>query len=329
MNLSNINMKFSGLENLGNTCFLNSCIQIMSNTEELDNFLNTLNKVKDLDDAIILKEYNGLRKMMNNNNVISPKRFIYYIQQVSRKKGRTLFSGYEQNDMMEFMNFLLDCIHNSISRPISVNITGTPKHDKDNLAIVCYKYIKEVYEKEYSEIMEIFYGVYVSEIKSIKGKTYSCKPEYYSTLDLPINETTQTIYDCFDLFTQPEEISDYRNDKTNKIETVYKNMSFWNFPKILIFCLKRYTNNGRKKHKVKECPDTIDLSGYLKGYNVNNKYDLYAVCNHIGGVMGGHYTCYIKRNNVWFHINDDKIGILKENVISSKSYCLFYRKKNN
>ena len=111
MNLSNINMKFSGLENLGNTCFLNSCIQIMSNTEELDNFLNTLNKVKDLDDAIILKEYNGLRKMMNDNNVISPKRFIYYIHQVSRKKGRTLFSGYEQNDMMEFMNFLLDCIH--------------------------------------------------------------------------------------------------------------------------------------------------------------------------------------------------------------------------
>jgi len=329
MNLSNINMKFSGLENLGNTCFLNSCIQIMSNTEELNNFLNTLNKVKDLDDAIILKEYNGLRKMMNDNNVISPKRFIYYIHQVSRKKGRTLFSGYEQNDMMEFMNFLLDCIHNSISRPISVNITGTPKHDKDNLAIVCYKYIKEVYEKEYSEIMEIFYGVYVSEIKSIKGKTYSCKPEYYSTLDLPINETTQTIYDCFDLFTQSEEISDYRNDKTNKIETVYKNMSFWNFPKILILCLKRYTNNGKKKHKVIECPDTIDLSGYLKGYNVNNKYDLYAVCNHIGGVMGGHYTCYIKRNNVWFHINDDKIGILKENVISSKSYCLFYRKKNN
>lgn len=329
MNLSNINMKFSGLENLGNTCFLNSCIQIMSNTEELNNFLNTLNKVKDLDDAIILKEYNGLRKMMNDNNVISPKRFIYYIHQVSRKKGRTLFSGYEQNDMMEFMNFLLDCIHNSISRPISVNITGTPKHDKDNLAIVCYKYIKEVYEKEYSEIMEIFYGVYVSEIKSIKGKTYSCKPEYYSTLDLPINETTQTIYDCFDLFTQSEEISDYRNDKTNKLETVYKNMSFWNFPKILILCLKRYTNNGKKKHKLIECPDTIDLSGYLKGYNVNNKYDLYAVCNHIGGVMGGHYTCYIKRNNVWFHINDDKIGILKENVISSKSYCLFYRKKNN
>lgn len=322
------NVELSGLMNLGNTCFLNSCLQIMKNTVELDTFLNNLKDVKNIEDAIILNEYNGLRKMMNSNNLISPKRFIYYIQQVSKKKGRTMFSGHEQNDMSEFLNFLLDCIHNSVSRPIKVKVTGRVKNSRDNLAIICYKYIKESYEKEYSEVMDIFYGIFVSEVKSLKGATYTCKPEYYSTIDLPLSDDMSNIYECFDLFTCVEEIEGYMNETTNAIETVYKSISFWNLPQILILCLKRFTNNIRKKHKVIDCPETIDLSKYVKGYRADNIYELYAVCDHIGNVHGGHYTCNIKQNGRWFHIDDETINVIRGPKISNLTYCLFYRKKN-
>ena len=74
----------------------------------------------------------------------------------------------------------------------------------------------------------------------------------------------------------------------------------------------------------------VDFSKYVKGYNsAAYVYDLFGVCNHGGGVMGGHYTASIKNaNGKWYAFNDTLVNeIREENVISVHSYCLFYRKK--
>ena len=337
---------YTGLANLGNTCFLNACIQALNHTFELTQLREKYTPFirPERKDAVILREYDELRDiMLSNNGVVTPGKFIHNVHSIAREKGREIFTGWAQNDMPEFLLFMIECMHNSISRGIKVAITKERENmtATDELAIHCYDMLKSIYMKEYSEIMDLFYGVYVSEIWTADGKTrHSHKAETFFILDIPIPQKTGqiTLYDCFDTFTEVEHIQGdnaWFNEKTQQKEDIRKNITFWNFPNILVITLKRFSPDGQRKlNSLVDFPiNALDLSKYVSGYNAKTYvYDLYAVCNHIGGVQGGHYTAFAKRpDNSWAHFNDTNVAKMlnPQDVVTPMAYCLFYRKKND
>ena len=342
-----VNKGMTGLANLGNTCFLNSCMQVLNHTYELNEFLDSKNikavAKKELPDTNILIEWDELRNLMwSGNGIVTPRKFVYNVQQIAGIKDKDIFTGWAQNDMPEFLLFFIDCIHNSISRSVTMKINGNTENDVDEIAVACYNMLKTTYEKEYSEIMNIFYGVYISEIVSKEsGKRHALKPESYFILDLPVmdeNGFAKNLYDCIDIYTKPEVLEGdnaWFNEKTGQKEDIKKQISFWNFPNVLVIVLKRFTPDGSQKINTRiDIPiDNLDLSKYIRGYNAGTyKYNLYGICNHIGGVMGGHYTAFVRNaENKWLHFNDANVDVVEntENIISPMAYCLFYRKKNN
>lgn len=324
----------TGLANLGNTCFMNTCLQLLSHTYELfDNIKN-----KELKDGDLLKEWVALRDIMwSENCVINPGRWHNAVRKAAQDQDMPIFSGFSQNDLPEFLLFLINTFHESISRKVSMNIKGKPENDTDDMAVKCYTMMKNMYQNEYSEILKLFFGIHVSQLHNPDTKeVLSNAPEPYFIVELPIPAMTTDIslYDCFSHYSNPEHLSGenaWYNEKTKQKENVNKQMVFWSLPDILVISLKRFTNmNNKIKNHISAPMDNLDLSDYVKGYNkASYKYELYGVANHIGNPMGGHYYATIKTNaGNWFEINDTRVNAISaDNVISPKAYVFFYRKK--
>ena len=329
----------TGLANIGNTCYINSCMQLLSHTYELNDFLN-INKraLNQCVEAEIYKEWNGLRTMLwSENCTIAPYRFIKSIQEVARVKDRELFTGFGQNDVFEFLLFIIDCLHESLKREVDMTISGNIQNNKDILAKKCYEMMKSMYTKEYSEILNIFYGISVTQIKDFIDDTplsATCEPCSILSLEIPTSQEC-SIYDCFVSYTKDELLhgeNAWLNDKTNSKQDVNKQVLFWKLPNVLIIELKRYNSNLRKIHTVVNTPlKDIDFSDFVVGYDSDNSiYDLFGTGNHSGNVQGGHYSANIlNANGKWYNFNDTFItSISEDKVITPHTYCLFYRKKN-
>ena len=345
------NKGLSGLSNLGNTCFLNSCIQILSHTYELNDFLNDESYKNKLSghsnkefiyDSCLLMQWDKLRKLMwSENCTISPGAFLNAIQVVAKKKNYELFTGYQQNDVSEFLGIIINCFHNALRREVDMEITGKTKNNTDIMAKKCFNMIKNMYSKEYSEILDLFFATQVTKITSLENKKIlNVIPEPYFTLSLPIpqNNKNPSLFDCLEEYCESEILEKENkvlNEKTNEKEDAEKKITFWSLPKIMCIDLKRFNLQGNKIKKPVNIPvENVDFSKYVEGYDRDTYiYDLYGICNHMGSTLGGHYTASIKNaNGKWYTFNDTIIKEydINENTINdSNAYCLFYRKKKN
>ena len=111
-----------GLSNLGNTCFMNSSIQMMSNVPNLTDFFlsgryksqlnyeNPLGRKGELAEAyadLINEMWSG------SNNYTMPRNFKLQIGRFAPQ-----FTGFQQQDSHELLAFLLDGLHEDLNRII-------------------------------------------------------------------------------------------------------------------------------------------------------------------------------------------------------------------
>lgn len=329
----------TGLANLGNTCFLNTILQCLSHTYEFKQFLDNdqhKDKLNKIPESLLLVEWNSLQQMMwKENCVIQPNKFLKIVHQVAKFKKRDIFTGYSQNDCQEFFVFLLECFHSSMQREVEMEITGDVKSKKDELAIKCYEMMKDMYTKEYSEILNFFSGILITKIMDIDEKEIlSIKTEPIFMISLAVNNGN-SLEQLFDNFVLSEKLVDddqYFNDKLNEKQDAVKKTLFWSLPEILVIDLKRWSiTNKRKISSIIDFPlENLDLSKFISGYKKDSYvYDLYGICNHTGGTNGGHYFAYVKNaNKKWYIFNDTIVKEMSESkLVSQYAYCLFYRKK--
>ncbi|OXB78629.1 UNVERIFIED_CONTAM: hypothetical protein H355_002594 [Colinus virginianus] len=181
-----------GLSNLGNTCFMNSALQCLSNTPPLtdyfleDKYEAEINHSNPLGmRGEIAEAYAELIKQMwsGRQSHVAPRMFKTQVGRFAPQ-----FSGYQQQDSQELLAFLLDGLHEDLNRVKKKPYLELKDANGRPDSVVA----KEAWEnhrlRNDSIIVDIFHGLFKSTLVCPKCSKVSVTfdPFCYLTLPLPL-----------------------------------------------------------------------------------------------------------------------------------------------
>jgi ubiquitin C-terminal hydrolase len=323
-----------GLSNLGNTCYINTCIQCIYNIESFRkffvlNFHKSFSNVR-TDDNLIDPLGNLFKRIhhssMNNVQHIVPDEFISSMEKIANKMNKR-FSRKTQEDINEFLLFLFDVLHTNLGVEVEMIIEENKKTPVNQLLKQSYVEWKKYFEKHYSYIVQSFYGQFHTHCYNNTYDQHSFQPFLILPVHIPINKENISLLDCIEHSTQEEIISDYKNEETNKFMKIKKVTTVWKYPETLIIQIVRFTNSNLVSTKNTKNNSAIAFTDILELDN-NNVYQLLSVANHIGTLKSGHYfaDCFNPQNKQWYRYDDSSVSLIKEFNYSA-AYLLFYKKK--
>uniref|UniRef100_A0A8C3FWA2 Ubiquitin carboxyl-terminal hydrolase 4 n=1 Tax=Chrysemys picta bellii TaxID=8478 RepID=A0A8C3FWA2_CHRPI len=183
-----------GLSNLGNTCFMNSALQCLSNTPPLteyfleDRYEAEINHDNPLGmRGEIAEAYAELIKQMwsGRHSHVAPRMFKTQVGRFAPQ-----FSGYQQQDSQELLAFLLDGLHEDLNRVKKKPYLELKDANGRPDSVVA----KEAWEnhrlRNDSIIVDIFHGLFKSTLVCPKCSKVSVTfdPFCYLTLPLPLKK---------------------------------------------------------------------------------------------------------------------------------------------
>ena len=325
-----------GIQNMGNTCYCNSTLQLLRACSEwsvycITNDFNTLENRQN-SKAIILAYQDILKTLWSAYKpaYVRPLGFICEIQKAVRGTVYESFAFPMQHDSHEYLIYLLDQFHESlkIDKPyLEKDVIGD---ETDKMKIRAENAWNKYLSKNTSEIVRIFFGMMRKTIQctNCNNKTYQW--EIFNSIKVPCDGVT--FYDWIrHEVNESSDIEGYKCDNCNGRYLAKKSSHIWKLPENLFITVHRFHHNGHKN--MTHCP--------YNGQNISFKdffaeesddplreavYELRGVSDHHGTHMGGHYTAQFKHpiSKEWWWFDDAQTHKINQPNFSSSNYIFFF-----
>lgn len=347
MSIHSLSMtKPKGLVNLGNTCFLNSVLQALYICKPLtDILLHDPTKTPPIRDKskkgpLVSALQICFLEMKEVKEYYKPVGILNALINTVRACDDDWYHPRQQADAAECIQYLLDGLHDALYRTVRITIVqGPPKTEEHSYKIKALESWSQFFQKEYSPIVEHFYGQNQIRIVCNKCKTVSDRYEPWLMLKAPIpggekeGSKVPTFESCIAAAYESETIPDYDCEKCKEKATATIHTQISKLPNILILSLKRFTNSGKKiRGQIDWDLDNLSLKPWMAFDSspfTNSptcaSYKTFAVIQHLGSYRGGHYDMFVRRSsNEWYSCDDESVReVDPKTVITPDSYVIF------
>lgn len=331
--------KIFGLDNIRNTCYINSTLQCLFTYPEFRDSINDIqHSKKNISGSLqhILKDPNktsGIKILLKN-----------LIQKVD------WFKFLQHNDINEFINIFFNQLNMEIYSFDKLDIrpykpTTSPRISKF-IAKANNEWFKFV-KNENTWFNELCTGQVVNQIICGHCGKIHHNFETFRMLDVEIPTTEKSesisVTDCLAKYFDKHYINcdddddgdKWKCDKCNHKKKSLKSCKIVRSPQMFIISLKRFkmvthTRGGNTEYRFAKNNAHVYVSDdiNINDFSINNEveFELNAIANHMGGTDGGHYNAFCKHGNDWYLIDDETVRKTKA-YNDQSAYILFYSKK--
>ena len=290
-------VQYSGLQNQGATCYMNSMLQALYHLPIFRQAIYKLDYSNASDEKNIPLNMQKLFAEMELN----PSNRPVSTKALTTSFGWTQDETWRQHDAQEFLRVIIDNLETKM------------------------KTCKELE----NFIPSLFQGEYKSFVKCLNVDYSSSVNQTFYDISLNVHGIS-SVQESLKKYIEVEKLNDlYETEKYGKQEAVM-GIEFLKFPPVLHLHLRRFeydsiTNSMKKINSKFEFPPYLNLSKFKKNCADDEEediYELFGVLVHRGSSYYGHYYAYLRptKENTWYCFNDSSVIQVKPNQVFEDNF---------